>query len=236
MNKKTKSNIWLWIKVNIIFLLVIGAIVLVIYLKTPKIDSFVKNDTVLYKYSELKDNLQTGDLIFLAGTNCASELIGGIIDSPFIHIGMIIKENDGELYIWDADIGQKAKLGPRLMTLDDKFNKSHCKQIGAVMKLNGERKFTSEDLKRVIDQNINKSMDKYMYSWALGKIAKNENKVFCSELIAETYQELRIMSNEKNAYDYGPDDFFFNRVKLMNGYSLSSPIYFVIPYEKCYNH
>ncbi|HEU5133893.1 MAG TPA: hypothetical protein VFU13_02000, partial [Steroidobacteraceae bacterium] len=60
------------------------------------------------QYQQVRETLQTGDLLFFAGTSPVDFMIEALDvaagDPPYSHVGMVIRDGS-ELYFWDAPGG-----------------------------------------------------------------------------------------------------------------------------------
>lgn len=219
---------------------VIIAIVLVaifvsisIYFYSPGVEKFDKNKSP--HYEDIKKNLNTTDLIFFCGETYNEKAIRWVTGCNFSHVGMIVKHpKTEELFLWEADIGQGEKKGPRLINLKQKLNRYKGSRVAAWIKVTPAQKIYIQDIVSIISRNKNKKMQQRMYTWFLSNfpnsrlfnILNDENKVFCSELVADTYQRLALIKGDKPPSYYAPKDFFNRKVELQPGVKLDKPIIF----------
>ena len=221
----------------IISVLFIAVVIFAINM-APSIDKF-KPKTV-YRYEHIEPLLNTGDLIFMAGKTYSEKFVCWLSGCMFSHIGMIIREPDpvdgkDNVYIWDADIGQGVKRGPRIMLLKDKLARYKGHRKAAIIKLNSLRYISISDINKIVNEHISKDMDDGMYSYLtsdmpnsyINKITTSPNKIFCSELIADTYQKLALIKADKLPAYYTPKDFLDHQVPLQDGVKLSKPVFFI---------
>lgn len=212
---------------------------LCIYFSAPNPDKLNKKELSWVDKSDLIKNAKNGDIIFLSGDNYGEKSIKWWLRTPFSHVGFLFREDHPEtgediLYIWDADLGQGAKDGPRVQKLEDKLNKFKGFKIGAWKKFRGERPKT-EDILKIVKEYHDYEMDRCMYSywWAdkphtlLYKLFRSKkNEIYCSELIAATFQKLGVMKNNHLPGWYSPHHFYERKCDFVQGYSLSDTIYF----------
>lgn len=218
---------------------VIGCVIIILFLliviriSTPNINDVPESK--IFMYDDIKDKLESGDLVFLAGKTYTERLACWHTNCPFSHVGMIMKNDiDGKPYIWEADIGQGAKKGTRLMLLDEKLARYKGFRKGAILKLRALRSINNEDIAKIIKEHEGQDMDTMMATHVtsgfprsyIHNIFKDDNKIFCSELIADTYQKLALMKTTQDPSYYTPKDFFTSQVPLQEGVKLDEPIYF----------
>lgn len=162
-------------------------------------------------------HFDNGDIIFFSGSTSSEKTIKFYTGCPFSHVSLLFKEDD-IIYVWEADMGQGYKSGPRVMKLEDKFSRWKGDRISALKKWLGKRPSTKEILE-VIGRHVKKDMDPNMVSWMFPKFShllREKNQVFCSELLAMSLIELG-MIEKCNPTEVSPSDFFFDRVKCSGG-------------------
>ena len=201
-------------------------------------------DVKLAPYYGTKDDMlkdiENGDLVFMAGRSKGEKTCAWFLKSPFTHVGLLFWErhpstSENILYIFDCDLGQKSKEGVRVMNFEDKLKQYRGEDVIAIKKLNVPAYASRPSTQNFVDEIgkfINIDFDNKMLTWyfsnlgTISYIFKNKNKMFCSELVAEVYQNLSIMKKNKKAYSYNPGDFFRGDVSMQLGYSLSNPTFF----------
>lgn len=201
----------------ILFLLFIVFIFYILYNHHPYSKNYLSVSEVL----EYADN---GDIILFSGNQYSENLIKFYTGSYFTHISFLFREN-GILYIWEADMGQHYRDGPRVIKFKDKIKRWKGNKIAVWKKFMGHRPIL-QDILKVIGKYINLNMDMSMISWAFSnypnssifKYFKDLNTVFCSELIVMTLRDLNIINLQKHPTFYIPENFFNDdlKFKIMN--------------------
>jgi hypothetical protein len=209
-------------------------IILYIYQNPPTIK---KANTPLDKLFEYA---KTGDLVFLSGDTYAERIIRWLTSSPFSHVGMLLRSNvDNQLYIWEADIGQGFREGPRLMLLTDKFKRYKGLKIcgwkrltdyGVLQRYASKRPPTIDDVESILERYVNYGMDTWMISWILSTdegswSSRETGDVFCSELISLTMQDLGMIREGTILAKYSPGDIDRGRLSLKAGYNYEETVY-----------
>ncbi len=64
------------------------------------------------KYSEIRSQLNTGDLLAFEGTDALDFMIKLLEEGSYSHVGMVLKDAHGELWFWDAPGGGKTFPDP----------------------------------------------------------------------------------------------------------------------------
>jgi hypothetical protein len=214
-------EIWLWT----IFLLIVGIVMMYIYIQhsAPNLEkrwNIIPSNkkTTLSKFLEQADN---GDIILMSGDTRGERTCRWCAGTVFSHVGFLFREIHPEtkediLYIWDCDIGQKSKDGVRIMPLKEKLDRYKG------FKICGWRRFVGErpDTKKIVDligNYLNLDFDSKIVTWwvsrktpdggGLYRLFKDQTKVFCSELLAMTLQDLNILHPTRIAASYSPADF-----------------------------
>ena len=173
----------------------------------------------------------------------SSHVIEDLTGSAFSHVGMVVRADDGELYFWEA-------IPEAVLTcLLDGTTHAGCHLIpleplmGLYVKHTGG-KFVFRHLE--VDRDpvrmesfwtFAREVNKFPFSgewdmaleWAEGHIspvAANENKFFCSELVAATYQRMNLLPSTPPANEYAPASFSMRNksLELLEGAKLSEEI------------
>lgn len=200
----------------------------------PNLPQYVekfKDSLNWHPVSHLLEYGNNGDIILLSGNTRGEKTCKWIAGSMFTHVGLLFRDlnENGEMdvWIWDSDLGQGAKKGPRVMKLKDKLIKYGGCGYLVWRELQGAPRPSTEDILAFASLHINDEFDNRMLSWfgsydknsLLYKRFKNEKKSFCSELIAQTLQHLNIMSTEKVPAWYLPSKFEGDVYGLIKPYS-----------------
>lgn len=199
-------------------LIFIFVIILLFYLYIiffpPKIESYSFKEVDYENFLQEADN---GDLIFLCGQTYGERVCRSMCRCPFSHVGILFREKNQEgesiLYIWECDLGQGYNNGPRVVLAKDKLKKYKGNIIAGWKKFQKDRPSTSNILE-CVNKYIKYDFDNVMGSWFFSgvpliyKLFKYQDKVFCSELVAMTYQDLGILPKKDKAFSYSPGTFF----------------------------
>jgi len=164
---------------------------------------------------ELLQKADTGDLIFLSGTRYAEKLIKRLTSSCYSHVGMVLKQ-DGKVWLWEADLGQHHKEGPRLILLSEKLERWSGVKVGGWLSLSPDKaRPTPEQVLPILYSLVGKQMDRRMTKWLVagrpqgwiyGELS-DPDKVYCSELVALTMMEMGLLKKDKAASWYSPGSF-----------------------------
>ena len=155
--------------------------------------------------------------------------------SRWSHIGLVIRDRrTDELLLWEAttnNIVEDYELGPRrrsvqLVKLEEKIH--HYQGMVAVRHLRGIE--IDAQMHRELDQLVKQlrtaPYQNYLIEYLrqfFGYRRDQLKRAFCSQLIAEAYQRLRLIPREKPAVFYIPKDFApERRFRLVRGW-LSRP-------------
>lgn len=183
-------------------------------------------------YNEVKGSLKSGDLVLFHGIETTSELIELIEWSYWSHIGMVILPKDiglagEEPLFWESTAsgdgiidqltGKPKENGPMLVSLGERIQvdlSQHYDTHFLVKYLN--RSLQDHELQQLKDF-IDKAHDrgfpsaenvlKYYLEGKSYNIAAPDTDVFCSELTAETFMAMGLISSEYVPNGYCPDDF-----------------------------
>jgi len=207
-----------------IFLIITGLVIFLYALaciRSPNLNSYIKKYNSSLNWvgiKELYKDANNGDLIFMCGNTRGERICRWCTNSMYSHVGILFREkhpetNENLLYIWDSDLGQKTKDGPRVQLLKDKLKEYHGYPYLMWRKLYGERPKTN-DILSVIKEYSHQEFDHRIFSWwvsdsFLYRFVKDDNKSFCSELTALTLQHksINILDNKKVPAWYSPGSF-----------------------------
>ncbi|BAU79968.1 peptidoglycan peptidase [Tokyovirus A1] len=132
-----------------------------------------------------RTGLKTGDVLLLSGKTFPERIICFLTNCEFSHCAMVVKK-EGKLWLWEADIGQGKKKGPRLIEFDQKLKRYKGYRTAAIVRIDKELAI-SEFLKGA-EKHFNRPMDDAMFSYFFGR-NKKDDSVFCSELVASTLKD-----------------------------------------------
>jgi hypothetical protein len=190
------------------------------------------------KYSEIRDELNTGDIVLFSGKGFISGLIKWFTRSPHSHVGMVIRSVEIDMILlWESTtlskvkdiLSHTSKQGVQLVLLSERVN-TYKGKIG-IRKLEGvdmtgKRIETLTDFRNEMkdcDYEQNKlELAKSAYDGPFGRNKENLSSVFCSELIAEMYERWELLPEAVASNEYTPAD-FGNEIELEQG-SLSEII------------
>ncbi len=195
------------------------------YCKPPYIE---KSDISSLSLDRFLDKVGNGDLLLLSGSTKGEKSCKWATGSVFSHVGFLFREvnPDGNniVYIWEADVGQGSRNGPRVMALEDKLARYHGHKVLGWRQLSGPRPSLKEILK-LVPKYSKKTLDTEMWSWVLNGFVKDDKKVFCSELTAMTLQDLKILDSKELPCGYSPQNFHEKLRGLKSQYNYSKTIF-----------
>jgi len=245
----TYYNITIYEWIILIVLIVSCILYLVIQTRAPNLENYIKNNSSVLRCSYLTVDLNrkqpgfsdvsfleevgNGDLIFFCGDTPGERTCRWCTGTMFSHVGMLFKERHPEsgkelIYVWESDLGQKTKDGPRVIKLVDKLEKYHG-QLHFMWRKLKKNNPPTDNIMKVVQKYKNYEFDNKMLSWwvsypilgFLHDFVKDEKKIFCSELIALTMQSehINMLSVEKDqsylASSYSPKEFTLASIKGM---------------------
>ena len=183
---------------------------------------------------QMRAKLKTGDVILFSGKGGISAGIKWATLSRWSHVGMIVVLPEYDFVtVWesttlsslvDLDTNVPHK-GVQLVPLSSRIE-GYGGDV-AVRQLDGVT-FDIEDVKKLMalrrelaakDYEQNKiELIKAAYDGPLGRNAEDLSSLFCSELVAEAYQRLGLISEDKPSNEYTPADFSEKKqLTLLNG-------------------
>lgn len=194
-------------------------------------------------YSEIKDSLNTGDLILFSGKYPISKLVERLENSPWSHVAMVVRlPNVDYPLLWESSALTNLKdeiykdniPGPKIVKLEDRLKtygddlKPYTPPVYAVRSLEVHR---SEEMKKQLEELFikvhglpNPGEWKMIFEVAEGRLFNIPSKLdnyTCSELIAESLIKMGILDNKKVINYYMPKDFSSDgALKLLKGHFL----------------
>ncbi|MBC8870942.1 MAG: hypothetical protein H8E44_16075 [Planctomycetes bacterium] len=177
------------------------------------------------KYTQIRNKLDTGDIVLFSGKGGISAGIKWFTISKWSHVGMVVRLPDWNMVLlWEsttlsniADVMDgKAKQGVQLVALSERLRtyggeaairrlsvKRTAAMNNALMRLRQEVKGRPYETSKV-------ELVKAAYDGWWGENTENLSSLFCSELVAEAYQRMGLLSNSKSALpsnEFTPKDF-----------------------------
>lgn len=192
-------------------------------------------------YTTVRDKLETGDLILFSGKGGTSTGIKWLTNSKWSHVAMVVRLDDWDtLLLWEATtlmdlkdvLTGKCRQGVQLVTLSDRIAsydgevsvrfldvKRTPKMKRALVELRQELRGRKYETRKI-------ELLRAAYDGPLGENSSDLSSLFCSELIAESYQRMGLLPSGSKALpsnEYTPRDFSDKgtRMELLLGATLS---------------
>lgn len=197
------------------------------------------------KYQDIRSQLKTGDILLFSGKGGISDGIKFFTLSNWSHVGMIYRFDDpldplGSIFCWesttlsdisDADTGKLTK-GVQRVELSERLEKCFAKgyqisirqlskplTIDMITRLNA---FRHEVSGRPYEKS-KIELIKSAYDGIFGKNNEDLSSLFCSELVAEAYQHMGLLSESRSSNEFTPKDFSSEKtLPLELGYTLQN--------------
>ena len=188
----------------------------------------------MISYSIIRNELKTGDLVLYSARGAFSDVIKYGTLSKFSHVGMVMRIPEYDfLTIWESTMpsnidnleSSPPRMGVQLVPLSDRVHK-YSGDI-AVRQLKGASLPTGTLLKLM---ELRKQLRSKSYKHEKVQLLKSANDgpfghnhkdlsaIFCSELVAEAYQCLGLLTDEKSSNEYTPADFSEKKMRKLNGH------------------
>ena len=198
------------------------------------------------KYDTERSRIRTGDIVLFSGKGGISHGIKLITNSKWSHVGMALRLAEWDaLLLWEsttlsslADLieGQQ-KRGVQLVVMRDRLRTYHGEvTVRHLRGINVDRKpelkkRLMEFRKSVRDRPYEKSrleLIKAAYDGPFGRNEADLSSLFCSELVAEAYQQMGLLPEPPGgppSNEYTPRDFSEKgRLPLPPGITLGEEI------------
>jgi hypothetical protein len=186
---------------------------------------------LLPAFAELKPQLDSGDVLLFSGTSRFSNAIKGSTFSHWSHAGLVARPHaGGQVLLWEATLDtdladvatHEAAPGVRLFDLEHWLR--HYGGETAIRRLRVERtdamraallEFYREARGRPYQRN-RLEMLRAVYDGPLGRNRTDDDtSFFCSELVAEAFQRMGLLSDKPSASEYTPHDFSSERRRAL---------------------
>ena len=177
----------------------------------------------------LLNSLHTGDILLFSGKSGTSTGIKWMTMSNWSHAGIVVREGDQEPLLWESttldDIRDRAtgtfRQGVQLVPLAERVANYDGEVIarrlqGVIFSRLDLKRFATlrETLKgRPYEESTVEAL-KAAYDGPGGHNEENLSSLFCSELVAEAYQSLGLLSEERPSNEYIPTDFSVKHYNL----------------------
>lgn len=206
----SETSPWLYVVLFVCILFL--ALMATINFSSPSPENFSKT---IVEVDDILDYVDNGDLLLFTGNTMMEKMVRWHTSTPFSHVAMVVKEKSGtkksgepkyKLFLWEADLGQGYKAGPRVIPL-----KTKLKRYGG-LRIGGWRKLDESKVTRPTSEQIMQASDKYFGSksapyeleqnylkWFLGfkPDGRTSRKIFCSELVQLTLEDLGMLKPTK---------------------------------------
>ncbi len=175
-------------------------------------------------YQDIRSDLKTGDLVLFSGKGHISHGIKWITNSQWSHIGMVLRmevRDQKMILLWESTtlsniqdvLDGKEKKGVQLVPLGQRLNTYDGGAALRQLNLNiTDQQFA--DLLKFRETVRNKPYErdkieliKSAYDGPFGKNVEDLSSLFCSELVAEAYQNMKLLDERLPSNEYTPKDF-----------------------------
>lgn len=194
-------------------------------------------------YADIRRTLKTGDIVLMGGTSIFSRAIRMLTGSRWSHVAMVMRVDEHDmLLLWESTTNGHGtdvqtgtiKRGVQLVPLSKRVG-DHAGDLAfrplsrgltrSEMAALNEFRHAVKDKGYDFDglELLRAALDDGLF-W---KNREDLSAFFCSELIAETYQAIGFLSEDKPSNEYTPNDFSSGASEplgLLNGVSLGDEI------------
>lgn len=184
-------------------------------------------------YENVRPRLETGDVVLFSGKGGISAGIKWFTQCQWSHVGMVLRLPEWDaVMLWesttlsdikDVESGKERK-GVQIVPLSERLRK--YKGEVSIRLLDIERTpemLTSLSLLRaeIKGRPYEKNkieLIKAAYDGPFGENKEDLSSLFCSEMVAEAYQRMGLLTEKKPSNEYTPKDFSSdNKLKLVKG-------------------
>jgi hypothetical protein len=191
-------------------------------------------------YDDVKDRLQTGDIVLFNSDFESSKVIELLTGYPFSHSAMVVRNADGTLSMWEetpfnelpCQLDQESHAGARLVdlhTVTQEYAKNTFFQTTfRLLDIDRTSAFWTHALSGL--QTSFQQWNKWPFpsdpimalQYLLGKhqnIFDSSAPMFCSDLVARTYMQMGLLPMNPVPTSYAPGDFsnLNSKLQLLQG-------------------
>lgn len=193
-------------------------------------------------YESVRDNLKTADIVLFSGKGGISHAIKLTTNSRWSHVGMVLRLPESQAaFLWESTtltnlkdaIDGRVKRGVQLVLLSDRLRtydgevsirhlQGHTVSDTSYLNLMA---FRQQVRGRAYEQD-KLELIKAAYDGPLGHNQEDLSSLFCSELVAEAYQQLGLLQEPPQGLpsnEYTPKD-FAKHIDLQNDAFLGTAI------------
>ena len=172
------------------------------------------------QYCKIRDQLKTGDMVLFSGSGFVSRIIQMYTRSIWSHVGLVVKDEWYDmLLLWESTTLSKIKTvygnvrqGVAIRPLSEVVA-NYEGNVG-VRQLNhplsdGQQVDIAELRKEFKGRDYEQSKSelfKSAYDFIGGRNEEDLSSLFCSELVAEAYQRVGLLSEYTPSNEYTPSD------------------------------
>lgn len=165
------------------------------------------------QWSELSKDLQTGDVILFHQDGLISKLIELVTEAHFSHVGMVVREQDGTLNLWQSFAPDGGVEKGNLLEFLQKYSKNYKGVYidARHLKFDSPADFWAP-LPAFVEKMTGRpfptawGMVVHYFEGLLG-IDSGDKTFFCSDLIADTYMQVGLLKKKPPPNFYAPKNF-----------------------------
>lgn len=184
-------------------------------------------------YENIRPRLNTGDIVLFSGKGGISAGIKWFTQSKWSHVGMVLRLPEWDaVLIWEStnldDVAEiesgKARKGVQIVPLSERLRKYPGETSIRLLEMERTPEMLKElsllraEVKGRPYETDKLELFKAAYEGPFGDNVEDLSSLFCSELVAEAYQRMGLLSEKKPSNEYTPKDFSDKRkLKLLKG-------------------
>lgn len=171
-------------------------------------------------YDSIRSELKTGDIVLFSGNGFISKMIKWITNSEWSHIGIVINIEEYDFVtvlesttlsnLPDLQTGEYVK-GVQLVPLSARIAKYDGKIAVRQLIRSDDGSVDTRSLmdfrREIIGRKYESSEAELIKSATIGTNEEDLGSLFCSELVAECYQRMGVLTEHKPSNEYTPADF-----------------------------
>lgn len=154
--------------------------------------------------SKFDGRFKTGDLLFMSCAGSSQDIIKALTNSSLSHCAMIVvpprdKYPDTPILLWECDVGQRYRPGPRLVPMKEKIERYDMEKEGLMLLLPTKREIEFEPLLLFIIECMQEmEFDNTLLSFLIPFVFPSKY-VYCSNIIAKTLNHFGIEDLSENS-------------------------------------
>lgn len=169
------------------------------------------------------DKAQTGDIVVVSYTSKRGKIVRVFTGSLWIHVGLIVRTRAGKVYVLEAARYSRSEHGILAKPIEEWLDFNEGNFI-AWRPYKGKG-IDPTSLRGLLEETSKADVNLFVVDWlkTMYKTSyvphKTRDKYYCSEFVAHSLQELKVLSRVNDPSGYKPWELLYGDLELRRGHS-----------------